>query len=257
MLAVASYLKLFGYPVDILALIDPVVSIFHISSNVKKVALYYQTEGAPMQHGFHDFIIMNSSKTSYYSGHPKLVTNITVDLPARPAHWSLPYEPSVWQNLGQKMVALNNSTPFYNRWWTQAFGLNICQSPADYWWSGFANNLANQYDCSANDNIYGTLVVNSQTNEVDFTPGVQEGFGGGSGGSIGGDAGNQRESTGSGYNNDQGDDPWAGYDHDVGLKYLRIGNKSSDHWKGSKVWSINQKVVYGVSKRNDVDKNKK
>jgi len=58
--------------------------------------------------------------------------------------------------------------------------------------------------------------------------------------SIGGDAGSQREGTGSGYNNDQGDDPWAGYDHDVGLKYLRIGNKSSDRWKGSKVWSINQ-----------------
>jgi len=79
----------------------------------------------------------------------------------------------------------------------------------------------------------------------------------GSGGSIGGDAGNQREGTGSGYNNDHGDGPWAGYAHHVGLKYMKIGKKSSDRWKGSKVWSINQKVVYGVSKRNDVDKNKK
>jgi hypothetical protein len=235
MLAVASYLKLFGYPVDILALIDPVVGIFHIPSNVKKVALYYQTEGTPMQHGFHNFIIMNSSKTSYYSGHPKLVTNITVDFPARTAHLSLPYESSVWQDLGQKMVALNSSTPFYDRWWSQAFGMNICQSAANYWWSGFANNLATQYDCSSAGNVYGTLVVNDQTSAIDFAPGVQDGF---VYSSLGGNSNTTPQGTGHGYNNDQGENEWAGYAHHVGLEYVKVGSKSSGHWYGDKIWPI-------------------
>ncbi len=62
----------------------------------------------------------------------------------------------------------------------------------------------------------------------------------GSGTSTGGDASSITEGTGNGYTNDQYSNPWAGYDHDVGLSYLKIGKKSSNHWTGSKVWSINQ-----------------
>ncbi len=43
---------------------------------------------------------------------------------------------------------------------------------------------------------------------------------------------------GSGYTDDSGtSNPWAGYAHDVGLKYLKIGKKSSSHWSGSKTWT--------------------
>ncbi len=62
----------------------------------------------------------------------------------------------------------------------------------------------------------------------------------GSGTSVGGNVNNTTEGTGNGYNSDPNDNTWAGYDHHVGLNYLKIGKKSSSHWSGSKVWSINQ-----------------
>ncbi len=43
---------------------------------------------------------------------------------------------------------------------------------------------------------------------------------------------------GPGYTDDSGtSNPWAGYAHDVGLKYMKIGKKSSSHWSGSKTWT--------------------
>ena len=58
-------------------------------------------------------------------------------------------------------------------------------------------------------------------------------------------SGNSGDSGGGGnsnpgYTDDTNGDNWAGYAHHVGLKYMKIGKKSSDRWKGSKVWSINQ-----------------
>jgi len=68
---------------------------------------------------------------------------------------------------------------------------------------------------------------------------LPSGFGG-AGTSTGGDASGITEGTGAGYNSDPNDNTWSGYDHDVGLKYVKIGKKSSGKWKGSKVWAINQ-----------------
>ena len=58
--------------------------------------------------------------------------------------------------------------------------------------------------------------------------------------STGGNSSTLTEGTGSGYNSDPNDNTWSGYDHDVGLDYLKIGKKSSSRWKGSKVWSMDQ-----------------
>ncbi len=46
---------------------------------------------------------------------------------------------------------------------------------------------------------------------------------------------------GPGYTNDSStSNPWAGYAHDVGLKYMKIGKKSSGHWSGSKTWTVGE-----------------
>ncbi len=47
--------------------------------------------------------------------------------------------------------------------------------------------------------------------------------------------------SGSGYTDDSGtSNPWAGYNKDVGLKYMKIGKKSSGHWSGSKTWTVGE-----------------
>ena len=63
--------------------------------------------------------------------------------------------------------------------------------------------------------------------------GIGKGYGGNANGSTNG--------TGSGYDPDPNGDTWAGYDHHVGLKYMKIGKKSSGHWEGLKVWSVSER----------------
>ena len=58
--------------------------------------------------------------------------------------------------------------------------------------------------------------------------------------SSGGNLSDTTQGSGEGYNNDQNENPWAGYDHDVGLDYMKIGKESSDRWYESKVWPIDQ-----------------
>jgi len=56
--------------------------------------------------------------------------------------------------------------------------------------------------------------------------GLPSGFGGGG--------------SGPGYDDDTGGDTWSGYAHHVGLKYMKIGKKSSGHWSGSKTWTVGE-----------------
>jgi hypothetical protein len=56
--------------------------------------------------------------------------------------------------------------------------------------------------------------------------GLPGGFGGGS--------------SGSGYDDDTDGDTWAGYAHHVGLKYMKVGKKSSGHWHGSRTWTMGE-----------------
>ena len=63
--------------------------------------------------------------------------------------------------------------------------------------------------------------------------GIGKGYGGNSNGGP--------QGTGAGYDPDPNGDTWAGYAHHVGLKYVKVGKKSSGHWHGSKVWSIDQR----------------
>jgi len=43
-----------------------------------------------------------------------------------------------------------------------------------------------------------------------------------------------------GYTDDTSGDTWSGYAHNVGLKYMKIGKKSSGHWSGSKTWTVGE-----------------
>ncbi len=95
-------LRLAGCSVDILALIDAIIdeNIF-IPSNVVHLAVYHQQSDVTDFQGFNSFIRLSPSKTSYYNDHPKLVTGATIN------HYSIIYDKEqVWQDLGQKMVAL-------------------------------------------------------------------------------------------------------------------------------------------------------
>ena len=47
-------------------------------------------------------------------------------------------------------------------------------------------------------------------------------------------------SSGPGYDDDTDGDNWAGYAHHVGLKYMKIGKKSSGHWHGSRTWTAGE-----------------
>ena len=57
--------------------------------------------------------------------------------------------------------------------------------------------------------------------------GLPGGFGGGG-------------SSGPGYDDDTDGDTWAGYAHHVGLKYMKVGKKSSGHWHGSRTWTVGE-----------------
>ena len=46
--------------------------------------------------------------------------------------------------------------------------------------------------------------------------------------------------SGPGYDDDTDGDTWAGYAHHVGLKYMKIGKKSSGHWHGSRTWTAGE-----------------
>jgi len=64
---------------------------------------------------------------------------------------------------------------------------------------------------------------------------------GNGGGQNSGGNGSGGDNGGSGYDDDSDtDNPWAGYAHDVGLKYLKIGKKSSGHWHGSRTWTLGE-----------------
>jgi hypothetical protein len=52
----------------------------------------------------------------------------------------------------------------------------------------------------------------------------------GSGKSHGGSVNGTINGTGVGYDPDPNGDIWAGYAHHVGLKYMKIGKKSSGNW---------------------------
>ncbi len=63
---------------------------------------------------------------------------------------------------------------------------------------------------------------------------VKSGIGKGYGGNATGGS----NGSGAGYDPDPNGDTWAGYVHHVGLKYMKVGKKSSGHWDGSKIWPI-------------------
>ncbi len=63
---------------------------------------------------------------------------------------------------------------------------------------------------------------------------VKSGIGKGYGGNATGGS----NGSGAGYDPDPNGDIWAGYVHHVGLKYMKVGKKSSGHWDGSKIWPI-------------------
>ncbi len=70
--------------------------------------------------------------------------------------------------------------------------------------------------------------------------GDDDGSGNSNGGGNGNNSGNGNNG-GSGYTDDSGtSNPWAGYADDVGLKYMKIGKKSSGHWSGSKTWTVGE-----------------
>jgi len=83
-----------------------------------------------------------------------------------------------------------------------------------------------------------TISIFSSTSWAEYGVVVQGGLCGSSGNSGGGTSGGN---SGPGYGDDSGiPNPWAGYDYDVGLKYVKIGKKSSGHWHESVVWTENE-----------------
>jgi hypothetical protein len=60
--------------------------------------------------------------------------------------------------------------------------------------------------------------------------GIGQGYGGNASGIVNG--------TGAGYDPDPNGDTWSGYAHHVGLKYMKVGKKSSGNWDGSRTWPI-------------------
>ncbi len=102
-----------------------------------------------------------------------------------------------------------------------------------YKWYEFNGNI-DEVSNHHNDSNWTTTRERSMCGEV-YNSGDDN-----SGTSTGGDASGITEGTGAGYNSDPNDNPWAGYDHDVGLKYVKIGKKSSGHWHGSVVWTENE-----------------
>lgn len=94
----SELLNLVDIPVHILGLIDPVIGTnITIPSNVKKVALYYQESDAMDFQGFSWFSMDDYTKTSYFSGHPKLIDGVK--------HDSIIWSQDVWKDFGQKMVS--------------------------------------------------------------------------------------------------------------------------------------------------------
>ena len=81
----------------------------------------------------------------------------------------------------------------------------------------------------SNDNCSGNSQVAFQQ-LWDAYGGLPSGFGGGGNGN----------GAGPGYDDDTGDDNWAGYAHHVGLKYMKVGKKSSGNWDGSVTWALNE-----------------
>ena len=97
-----------------------------------------------------------------------------------------------------------------------------------YKWYEFNGNI-DEVSNHHNDSNWTTTRERSMCSEV-----YNSGDGNSSGGNSGGN-------SGPGYGDDSGiPNPWAGYDHDVGLKYVKIGKKSSGHWHGNVVWTENE-----------------
>ena len=97
-----------------------------------------------------------------------------------------------------------------------------------YKWYEFNGNI-DEVSSHHNDSNWTTTRERSMCSEV-YNSGDDNSSGGNSGGN-----------SGPGYGDDSGSsNPWAGYDHDVGLKYVKIGKKSSGHWHESVVWTENE-----------------
>lgn len=96
----AQMLSLNGYPIRALGLIDAILNSstdVYIPSLVEKVAVYHQESDVMDMQGFNSFIF-DSDDTSYYSGHPNLITGDGIH------HFSIVWKESVWKDFGQKMV---------------------------------------------------------------------------------------------------------------------------------------------------------
>ncbi len=141
---------------------------------------------------------------------------------------------------------------------------DICTTNGNNWMQklleGFLGGLSNSAFC-ADPNNKGNLKMDTLNNTTTLTSkvpltssgaktltipfsqagvtsaqvkaGIGKGYGGNSNGGP--------QGTGAGYDPDPNGDTWAGYAHHVGLKYVKVGKKSSGHWHGSKVWSIDQR----------------
>lgn len=120
-LSLSEWLNLADVPVHILGMIDPIVgNNITIPSNVEKVALYHQESDVTDFQGFNSFTLENSSQTSYFSGHPRLIEGEGIN------HFSIPWREDVWKDFGQKMVSAADSG---------SDGQNICD--------GFSNDFIN------------------------------------------------------------------------------------------------------------------
>ncbi len=138
---------------------------------------------------------------------------------------------------------------------------NICVAKGENWlqklFEGFASGISNSAFC-ANPNNKAKLIMNTKNSTATITSNhplkangakkitisfsqagvtssqVKSGIGKGYGGNATGGS----NGSGAGYDSDPNGDTWAGYVHHVGLKYMKVGKKSSGHWDGSKIWPI-------------------
>ena len=177
--------------------------------------------------------------------------------------------------LGSRIQLLTTNNTLENKiylWYKQPneFNLNnvsaadICTASGNNWMQklleGFLGGLSNSAFCQDSSNK-ASLTLDTNSNTATLTSNIplqsngskiltisfsQAGVSSsqvkaGSGKSYGGSVNGTINGTGVGYDPDPNGDTWAGYDHHVGLKYMKIGKRSSGHWHGSKVWSIDEK----------------
>ncbi|MCA9365239.1 MAG: hypothetical protein KC736_05080 [Candidatus Moranbacteria bacterium] len=106
-LALSKELYLLGIPVHAIGFIDPFMSsIPVVPPNVRKIAVYHQKSDEFDLQGVESFRSHKGSDTSYYSGHPKLISG-SLNTGQSINHATIVYSQSVWKDFGQKMVALS------------------------------------------------------------------------------------------------------------------------------------------------------